>query len=289
MTTVAGLYGGLPRPMTSVEFKRLSEFIRHQCGIRMPPGKKVMLEARLQKRLRSRGLSSFGEYCEYLLDSPEGGAELVHMIDAITTNKTDFFREPVHFRFLSEVVLPEYTGSERQNGAKKFSIWSAGCSTGEEPYTIAMVLAEFAGLHPGLRFSILATDISTRALEAARSGIYNAERIETVPLQLIQKYIMRSKDRKKGLVRITPELRALVQFQRLNLLGEDFAFSEQMDAVFCRNVIIYFERGNQERLLRRLCKNLKTGGYLFLGHSETVHGYDLPLNRMSSTVYRKAV
>jgi chemotaxis protein methyltransferase CheR len=276
----------LAKPMTTQEFIRLSEFIHTQCGIKMPPGKKIMLEARLQKRLKSVGAATFGEYCEYLFNSPNSQEELVQMINAVTTNKTDFFREPGHFHILTDTVLPPFI-DPASGGGSCFTVWSAGCSSGEEPYTLAMVLSEFAALHPGFRFSIVATDISTKVLEKAKLGIYDEERIATVPVSIKQKYLMKSKDRGKGQVRITPELRSQICFERVNLMDEQYRRPELLDVVFCRNVIIYFERQNQEKLLGRLCNSLKPGGYLFLGHSETVHGFDLPLQRVTSTVYRK--
>jgi chemotaxis protein methyltransferase CheR len=272
-------------PMSDRDFMILSEFIHVQCGIKVPPVKKIMLEARIQKRLRSLGFTSFRKYFEHLFESPAGKEEQVHMINAITTNKTDFFREPAHFAILAETVLSEFTSLE--GTPRKFTVWSAGCSSGEEPYTLAMVLAEFAAGRPGFRFSILATDISTKVLDMAKLAIYEEERVAPVPCALKQKYLLRGKGRSRGLVRITPELRSLVQYQRVNLMDEHLRLAEPVDAVFCRNVIIYFERSNQEKLLRRLCRSLRPGGHLFLGHSETVHGFDLPLERIESTVYRK--
>jgi chemotaxis protein methyltransferase CheR len=281
------LYKESIKAMSQKEFDRLSEFIVGHCGIKMPPAKKIILESRLQKRLRSLGIASFKEYCDYVFESEEGAAELVHMIDAVTTNKTDFFREPVHFQFLTETVLPEFLAEAADRGRKQFHVWSAGCSSGQEPYTLAIVLTEFAQQHPEFQFAILATDISTRVLEKARLGIYDQQVIEDVALSLKQKYFLRSKDREKGLIRVVPELRAKILFERLNLMEEQLSVAEPMDALFCRNVIIYFERDTQYSLLSRLCRCLKTGGYLFLGHSETVHGFDLPLARISSTIYRK--
>lgn len=284
-----GFYQGFAKPMSLEDFERLSSFIQEQCGIKMPPGKKIMLEARLQKRLRTLGFSTFREYCSHVLDDRAGADEVVQMINAVTTNKTDFFREPQHFTILEETVLPDFVNGPDWGPAKAFRVWSAGCSTGEEPYTLAMVLSEYAATHPGFRFSLLATDISTRVLEKAQLAIYDLERVVAVPLAMKQKYFLRSKNREKNQVRVAPELRTLVQFEQVNLMEEQLQLSETVDTVFCRNVIIYFERRNQERLLRRLCACLKTGGYLFLGHSETVHGFDLPLLRVTSTVYRKVV
>jgi chemotaxis protein methyltransferase CheR len=276
------------KPMSQAEFSRFSEFIMAQCGIKMPLSKKIMLEARLQKRLRSLGIPTFGQYYEHL--KREGGdGELVHMLDAVTTNKTDFFREPTHFQFLGQTVLPEFLEEQEKMNSRErpFRVWSAGCSSGEEPYTLAMVLCDFAEQHPPFPFTVLATDLSTKVLDRARAAIYDEERVAAVPHAMKLKYLLRSKDRKQELVRIAPELRATVQFQRLNLMEETLSFSEPLDAIFCRNVIIYFDRATQERLLARLCRVLRSGGYLFLGHSESIHGFDLPLKRLVSTVHRK--
>ncbi len=276
------------KPMTSAEFSRFSEFIISHCGIKMPPSKKVMLEARLQKRLRSLGIRTYGQYFAYL-QGDGGRDEIVQMLDAVTTNKTDFFREPVHFQFLEETVLPQFIETREQSNRrdKPFFIWSAGCSSGEEPYTLAMVMSEFAAGNPSFRFSLLATDISTKVLNRAQEAIYDADRVATVPLPMRQKYLLRSRERSKKLVRIVPALRAAVQFRRLNLMEEALTFSEPLDAIFCRNVIIYFDRMTQEHLIGRFCRVLRDGAYLFLGHSESVHGFDLPLKRITSTVYRK--
>ncbi len=274
--------------MTAADFERLSRFIYTHCGIKMPPVKKTMLESRLQKRLRLLGVATFRDYCDFLFNSPDGSHELVHMIDAVTTNKTDFFREPVHFSFLAETILPEFTREGPYGVRAPFTAWSAGCSSGEEPYTLAIVMSEFAQQNPGFRFTITATDISTRVLDKAKAGIYDESQVSMIPLSLKQKYFLRSKDRKKTQVRVIPNLRSLVAFQRLNLMDERYMIrQESADVIFCRNVIIYFDRDTQGSLLGRLCRYLRTGGHLFLGHSETVHGFNLPLVRMASTIYRK--
>lgn len=267
------------------DFSRLSEFIYKECGIKMPPAKKTMLEARLQKRLRTLGMSSFGAYCDFLFSSEGLKLELVQMIDLVTTNKTDFFREPDHFDYLVNHVLAKWT-SEKGTG-RRLNVWSAGCSTGEEPYTLAMVLQEYAEEMPGFSYSIMATDISTRVLEKARTAIYDEERVIPVPLNLKKKYLLRSKDRSSGLVRIAPELRSKVYFQRLNFMDDSFGLRERLDVIFCRNVIIYFDRPTQKKLLQKFIDNLIPGGYIFMGHSETLNGLDLPLLAVHPTVYRK--
>ncbi|MBJ6723141.1 CheR family methyltransferase [Geomesophilobacter sediminis] len=270
--------------LSAKDFNRLSRFIYEQCGIKMPEVKKTMLEARLQKRLRSLGIHHFSEYVEYLF-SPDGLAnEMVPMIDMVTTNKTDFFREPDHFDYLTQRVLPDWV---RRHGSMRFNIWSAGCSTGEEPYTMAMVLSEFADANPGFDFQILATDISTRVLDKAKNGIYSESLVDPVPQHLKKKYLLRSKDRSSGLVRIVPELREKIRFRRLNFMDDDFGMRDQLDVIFCRNVIIYFDRPTQEGLLQRFHRQLKPGGFIFMGHSETLSGLDVALTSVYPTVYRK--
>lgn len=270
--------------MNNREFKLFSRFIEDACGIRMTEAKKFMLESRLYKRLRILGMDSYRKYYEYLV-SPQGiQDELTSMIDVVTTNKTDFFRESFHFSYLTEQVLPQIAKSEMINGVR---LWSAGCSSGEEPYTLAMVLAEHARNHHNFRFSILATDICTTVLESARLATYEEEKVAPIPLDLKRKYVLRSKDRSSGLVRMCPEIRSAVTFRRLNFMDETFDVGPPMRIIFCRNVIIYFDRQTQERLLNKLCRRLLPGGFLFLGHSETVNGLDVPLKQVNSTIYRK--
>ncbi|MBI5740179.1 MAG: protein-glutamate O-methyltransferase [Nitrospirae bacterium] len=275
--------------LSEKDFRRLSGFIHNECGIKMPEAKKVLLESRLRKRLRVLGMRSYSEYCDYLF-SPEGtNSELVHMIDVVTTNKTDFFREPRHFDYLVRTALPELISRYGATIRRKYIVWSAGCSTGEEPYTLAMVLSEFAEKQHGFYFSILATDISTRVLQNAGLGIYKEDSVAPVPAALRMKYLLRSRDRNKNLVRIVHELRSLIKFRRLNFMGSDFGMKEPVDIIFCRNVIIYFDRPTQERLLNRFCHHLVPGGYLFMGHSETLSGMNIPLQTAGQMVYRKQV
>lgn len=270
------------------EFEDLSRFIHNRCGIKIPPSKKHMLEGRLRKRLRALGLDSFEQYLEYLF-GPEGirRSEFINLVDEVTTNKTDFFRENAHFEFLTGSVLPELSRRHGLGSRQKLNVWSAGCSTGEEPYTLAMVLSEYGRDLPLFKFSILATDISTKVLEKAVKGIYEEEKIRVIPMPLRKQYLLRSKDKSKNLVRIVPALRSLVTFQRLNFLDDSFRLSDAMGIIFCRNVLIYFDRHTQEQVLRKLCRCLVDGGYLFTGHSETLHNMNLPLDQVASTVYRK--
>ena len=252
----------------------------------MPDSKLTLLQARLQKRLRALELDSFKQYCEYL-EGENAQAEILQLIDCVTTNKTDFFREPSHFDQLKDVVVPDLLGKPGSDGAS-LRFWSAGCSSGEEPYTVAMVLAECRAKHAGLEFEILATDLSNRVLTMGRAGIYSDEKVSPVPRELLKKYFLRSKDRSQKEVRVVPELREKVRFRRLNLLGDAFDSVEPIDVLFCRNVMIYFDRVLQEDILGRLVARLRSGGYLFLGHSETVNGLRLPLRGVGSALYQKS-
>jgi chemotaxis protein methyltransferase CheR len=266
------------------DFNRLSAFIYQEAGIRLGPEKRTMLEARLKRRLRSLNVESYKRYCEYLF-TPEGRSdELVPFLDVVTTNKTDFFREPGHFTFLSGQALPEMAA--RAEG-RPLLVWSAGCSSGEEPYTLAMVLSEYAETHPGFRFRILATDISTQVLEKAQLGIYAAEGVEPVAPALRRKYLMRSRERGSNQVRVVPELRRLIEFRRLNFMDANYGLAGQADAIFCRNVIIYFDRATQEAILQKLARQLVPHGYLFVGHSETLHDMQLPLTAIGPALYRR--
>ncbi|MEO5333218.1 MAG: chemotaxis protein CheR [Magnetococcus sp. YQC-5] len=270
------------------DFNRLSEFIYSQCGIMMPPSKKTMLTARIQKRLRLVGMTSFKEYIDWVLDPEHSGDELIQFIDIVTTNKTDFFREPAHFEYLAQNVIPELIKNSGAGVRRELMVWSAGCSTGEEPYTLSMVLKEFAQHYPGINFKarILATDISSRVLRSASNAVYDLEKVSPIPLILKRKYLLKSKDPTKRLVRIAPELRAMVNFRRLNFMDAEFGLRERMDVIFCRNVIIYFDRVTQERLINKFCRYLSSGGYLFVGHSETLNNLKVPVIQAAPTIYR---
>ncbi|MEP6583526.1 MAG: CheR family methyltransferase [Ginsengibacter sp.] len=271
--------------MTNTEFNKLSGFILHNYGIKLPLAKKTMLEGRLQKRLRVLHLNSFKDYCDYVFSAEGQQMELVHMIDVVTTNKTDFFREAVHFDFLSNNVLPKYC--DRDISAKPFKVWSAGCSTGEEPYTLAMVMSEFSQKYPGFDYNIFATDISSRALHAATTAVYSTEKVSSIPFALKKKYLLKSKDEQKKTVRIIPELRSKVNFKSFNFLESNFSFTQSFNVVFCRNVLIYFDRPTQEKVILKLCSKLETGGYLFLGHSESISNMNLPLVQIQPTTFKK--
>lgn len=276
----------VPKRMSHETFCRFREYVTGNLGIKMPDAKKSMLQGRLQKRLHLLGINSYEAYCDFVF-SPSGiETELHHMIDVVTTNKTDFFREPKHFDFLSEAVLPKLLAGDATE-SNLFNFWSAGCSNGAEPFSLAMILSEFAAEHREFRFSILGTDISGQVLEKAKEGIYSEEAVAPVPLPLRTKYLLRNRDPQKGMVRIAPELRAKVHFGRLNFMAADFGLPRIMDVIFCRNVMIYFDRRTREQVVNRMCRYLRTGGYLFVGHSETLSRLSVPLIQVSPAIYRK--
>ena len=277
----------LTSSLSDREFQRFSNFIYDHAGIKMPPAKKIMLEARLQKRLKANKIASFEEYADYVFSVEGGAAELIHLIDVVTTNKTDFFREPGHFDFMVKTALPDILQKRGETLRDPIRIWSAGCSTGEEPYTLAMVLSEFAVGRPDFRVDITASDICTQVLQTARTGIYPEERTDPIPLNLKKKYLTRSREKTRSLVRICPQLRSLVSFRRINFMDDDLGITEKMDIIFCRNVVIYFDKPTQQTLMQKFYKQLKPGGYLFIGHSETLSGLDVDFRSVASTVYRK--
>lgn len=274
-------------PMTERDFASFRAIIGKACGIRISPSQKTMIEGRLQKRLRQLGMDSFREYADYLRTPPRGAGELVMLIDAVTAHKTDFFREPAQFEYLAGTVLPKLTQFRDRERRCRLRVWSAGCSSGEEPYTLAMVLREYAACRPGVAFSILATDISPAMLEKGRSAVYPEDRIAAIPPLLRNKYLSRNNPREKSLARVAHELRELVEFRRLNLLAADFGDIEPMAVIFCRNVLVYFDRFSQIQALNGLCRHLIPGGYLFVGHSETLNGLELPVAQVAQGVYRK--
>lgn len=266
-------------------FARFAEYITSELGIKMPEAKQTLVQNRLLRRVRDLGMRSVEEYSQYFFASPND-KEREQFINAITTNKTDFFREPEHFAFLKRVVLPAFKpGSDWHRTQLK--VWSAACSSGEEPYSLAMVLDEHAVSHVGFDYAILATDISTRVLQHAQNAIYTEAQIEPVPASLRNRYLMRSRDRSAKLARVAPALRRRVSFHRLNLMDADYCVNPMFHVIFLRNVLIYFDRNTQESVINKLCRNLLPGGYLFVGHSESLAGLDVPVTPVQPSIFRK--
>jgi chemotaxis protein methyltransferase CheR len=261
-------------------FARFARYITNELGIKMPDTKASMIQSRLVRRVRELGMHSLDQYGEYLF-STKCADELDHFVNAITTHKTDFFREPEHFTYLTEKAIPSLLG-KRDGRVQRIHIWSAACSSGEEPYTLAMALSEYARCD----YAILATDISSKVLERAHQAIYAEAQTKPIPLALKRKYFLQSKNVTSGLLRIIPELRERVSFHRLNLMDEDYCVKDHFDIIFLRNVLIYFDRDVQKAVIGRLCRYLKPGGYLFVGHSESLVDMDIPVTRVEASVYR---
>ncbi len=269
------------------ELRRVATFMDKEVGIQLPDSKQTLVEGRLGKRLRKLGYNRYEDYLDFVLANPKGRHERLHLIDALTTNKTSFFREPEHFEFLLNTALPEICKNKQTDGNRKLNVWSAGCSSGEEAYTLSLVLNEELQNPAGLKFSILATDISDSSLATAKAAMYPEERIEPVALKLRQKYFLRSRDQALALVQMGSELRSKVQFGSLNLMNKSFGLKQKMDVIFCRNVMIYFDSQVREQLVRRFAQQLVPGGYLFVGHSESLNGLDIGLTQVAPMVYRK--
>jgi len=267
--------------LSEKNFKSLKDYIYSQCGIKIVDNKKNMVEGRLRKRIKLLGMSSYDEYFDYVFNADNTGEQL-HLIDVITTNKTDFFRESNHFELLTNKILP-HLAENGLGSTKNLTVWSSASSTGEEPYTLAMVLAEYFGVNGN--FTIYATDINTAVLKSGKEAIYTEEKASAIPHELKKKYMLRSRDRSSALVRFRPEIRAKVKFARNNLKETTYVLPQKVDIAFCRNVIIYFDTETQEMILNRICSYIKPNGFLFLGHSESIHGMTLPVRTFAPTVY----
>jgi chemotaxis protein methyltransferase CheR len=270
--------------LNNKDFDRLSEFITREFGIEMPGIKKTMLQNRLQKRIKDLGYPDFSDYIDYLFSEKGMQEEVIHMIDIVSTNKTDFFRENLHFEYLLNTLLPDLCPTGKRINLK---FWSAGCSSGEEAFSLAIILAEYRIKNPLIDFLIYGTDISTRMLKTANQAIYREDRMNNIPLDLKLKYFFRSQNMEDNKVRIVPELREKVIFSRLNLIDEFYPVPFIFDAIFCRNVMIYFDREIQKKIILKLCSKLKKEGYLILGQSESIAGLNLPLKHIQPTIYMK--
>ncbi|MDX2150383.1 MAG: CheR family methyltransferase [Bryobacteraceae bacterium] len=273
----------LSHSLSQRDFFRFQRLIAGECGISVPLAKRFMLETRIRRRMAALNLGSFSDYCDLIFGPRGREEELEPLIDAVTVNKTDFFREPAHFELLTRRLVPLLTERFNLGGRRSLRVWSAASSTGEEPYTLAMVLAELA--NPP--FEIEATDICYRVLELARRAVYDEGTVAAIPEELRRKYLLRGRPPKEGLFRVAPHLRQRVRFRRLNLLADDYQFDHPKDIVLCRNVLIYFERATQFTVLQHIVGTLERGGFLLMGHSESLLGLDLPVTQVAPTVYER--
>ena len=265
-------------------FRSVSELIENQVGIKLPEAKRLMLEGRLHKRVRALNFSGIAEYVDKLFDEGLPESELTHLIDVVTTNKTDFFREPSHFTFMTDVAVPSLV---KAGGRQELKVWSAAASMGMEAYTVAMVLDDMARNSRPFRFRILGTDISTAVLSLARQAIYTRDMLAPVPTEFVKRYFLRSKDRNSEEVRVVPELRRMTNFMRMNLMDSRYPIDRDVDIIFCRNVLIYFDRETQRKVVERLCSHLRPGGYLMVGHSESmIHSLVPGLKQVQPTIFR---
>jgi len=265
-----------PVKLKASEFDQIRRLAHRLFGLDLKHGKEELVSARLGKMMRRYGFNSFGSYYDHVVRDSSGEA-LIEMIDALTTNHTSFLREPAHFEFLEEVVRSDFPGVPLR-------IWSAACSTGEEPYSIAFHLVN-AGV-PRSSAHIVATDISTRALDKARRGLYQAERLAQMPQTWNRRFLLQGDGEWKGWYKIKPEIAGMIEFRRLNLM-EPFRGGETFHVIFCRNVMMYFDRETQGDLVRRLAERLEPGGYFLIGHSESLNGFEHPLTYCRPATYRK--
>lgn len=266
--------------LSNEEFEQFRALVYRESGISLNDNKKSLIVSRLSKRLRALELNSFQAYFDVVVGAGAGD-EFTHMLDLISTNKTDFFREPKHFDFLRDEILPTLQAT------KRVRIWSSACSSGEEPYTIAMVLTDAVAAPAQWDFQILASDISTKVLSHAAAGLYEDERVRTLSHDLVRRHFLKGRDANAGMVKVKPHLTAMVRFRRLNLMDERYPIKSPLDVIFCRNVMIYFDRPTQEQLMAKFHRYLKPGGYLFIGHSESLQWIRHSFKPVAPTIYRK--
>jgi len=272
--------------MSEKEMKQVADFIGRQVGIQLPMRKQTLVEGRLRKRIERLGFDSFSAYLDFVLNQEAGVKEQKELIDVITTNKTNFFREPAHFEYLTDMAIPVRI-KDKVTQAEKIVIWSAGCSTGEEAYTLSMVLSEAQERRQDFKFEILATDISHSCLRTASQGVYTQKDIEPVTDVLRRKYLLKSRNPADTRIQMGPEIRKHIRFDICNLMDNNFSITQKMDIIFCRNVMIYFNNEIKHALVNKFERQLQPGGYLFVGHSESLSGMQTQMVQVAPMVYRK--
>jgi chemotaxis protein methyltransferase CheR len=266
------------RPLTDAEFGRFRDLVENEIGIHLSSVKHALVNARLLARIRELGLRTYSDYYDRVVSSRND--ELFHFINAICTNETRFFREPHQFDYLRRVLAPRW----QERRSHRVRVWSAACSSGEEPYSVAMTLLSV--LPQDWSVEVLATDISTKVLERAVNAVYPSERLNEIPSELVKPFLLRGVGTRAGVFRIGPSARSAVRFQRENLVSGDFAPLGKFDLVLCRNVLMYFKPETRRDVALRLARQLAPEGHLFVGHSESLHGLDLGLDTVAPTMYR---
>jgi chemotaxis protein methyltransferase CheR len=266
-------------------YRTLADLVYQHSRIRLGPDKQPMLANRLRKRLRALGLTTYDEYCA-VLHSAQGPDEIEQLVDLISTNHTRFFREPEHFTFLSGRILPDLV-SRLVAESSPLRIWCAAGSSGEEPYTLAIFLAEYFREHSSVEWLIEASDISHRMLEHAQQGIYPLDTQHALAPELLRRYFQRGVNVRTGKCRVRAELRQRVRFQRVNLFQAEYPVAREQHVIFCRNVMIYFDPPARATLVQKLTRQLAPGGFLFIGHSESLMGIQHDLESVRQSVFRK--
>lgn len=262
------------------DFQRVKAMVYQFAGIDLNESKKNLVYNRLAKRIRTLGMNRFSEYLDYV--EAQGEEEFVNLINAITTNLTFFFREIHHFEYLASHVIPHLL--EKNKATKKIRIWSAGCSTGEEPYSLAIVLREV--VPAGWDARVLATDLDTTVVDTAQNGVYNVERLKGVSEARKKRWFLKGSGERSGLVKVKPELQQIIDFGQINLMN-DWPIRDKIDVIFCRNVVIYFDKPTQSRLFNRYADLLPDDGHLFIGHSESLYKVCDRFELLGQTIYRK--
>ena len=279
------MMGVLDGAVSEKAYRTLTDLIYAHSRIRLGPDKQPLLANRLRKRLQALAMDSYEEYCA-LLQSASGGEEIEELVDLITTNHTRFYREPEHFTFLTRCVLPALVpGLGATGGALR--LWSAASSSGEEPYTMAIAVAEYLQARPSIDWQIVATDISRRMLATAAQGVYSMSAVKPVPPELLRRYFQKGVGARSGLCRVKPELRRRVHFERVNLFQANYPVPRRQHVIFCRNVMIYFDPPARAVVVQRLVQHLEVGGYLVIGHSESLMGIRHGLLCVQQGVYQK--
>jgi chemotaxis protein methyltransferase CheR len=267
------------------EFALFQKLIEDRAGIFLAPVKKALLEARLSKRINELGLASFSAYYEHVLQD-RGGHELVIMLDRITTNETQFFREARQFEFLSQLVVHDWSAqADAGFRQRQIRVWSAGCATGEEPYSLAMILWQHCPPSAGWEIEILATDISTRALDRARQGIWPIEKAKDIPPEYLKRFMLKGRGKQEGKMKAGAEIRSMIRFERLNLNDEVYPLTSLFDLILCRNVLIYFDAARRGRVIDRLVERLSPAGFFFVGHAERLNGLTNKVVSLLPTIY----
>ncbi len=271
--------------LTEKEFRQISDLVHDRCGINLHDGKKELVRARLAKRLREGGFRTFSDYLKHVSEDTTG-REFSILVDSLSTNLTKFFREDQHFDYLRETLLPRVLAAKQNRHELRLRAWSAGCSSGEEPYSIAIVLLEALRDRSRWDVKLLATDVSTRILQQAQNGLYDTQRIAPIPVPLRSKYLVRMRERGADVYGVADNLRRIIIFRHLNLM-EDWPIKGPLDFIFCRNVMIYFDKPTQGRLINRFYDLLAPGGVLFTGHSESLTGIKHNFQYVQPTIYTK--